>query len=79
MFGGFRFMLNGHMCCGIHKDCLMVRVMPDRYGNASQETSRFEIDFTGKPLKGCLFVSEAGYRTATGLNSWHKKRKSMPP
>lgn len=31
MFGGLCFMLNGHMCCGIEKDRLMVRVAPDRY------------------------------------------------
>lgn len=28
MFGGLCFMLNGHMCCGIEKDRLMIRVLP---------------------------------------------------
>jgi hypothetical protein len=28
------------------------------------------MDFTGKPLKGFLFISEAGFRTAAGLTLW---------
>ena len=70
MFGGLCFMLNGHMCCGIEKDRLMVRVMPDRYEMFLSKPHAREMDFTGKPLKGFLFISEAGYRTASGLASW---------
>lgn len=70
MFGGLCFMLNGHMCCGIEKDRLMVRVMPDRYEALLKKPHAHKMDFTGKPLKGFLFISEAGYRTASGLDSW---------
>lgn len=70
MFGGLCFMLNGHMCCGIEKDRLMVRVMPDRYEVLLKKPDAHKMDFTGKPLKGFLFISEAGYRTAAGLASW---------
>ena len=31
MFGGLCFLLNGHMCCGINGDDLMLRVHPDDY------------------------------------------------
>ena len=91
MFGGLCFMLNGHMCCGIEKDRLMVRVMPDRYETLLSKPHAHEMDFTGKPLKGFLFISEAGYRTASGLASWldeavkcakskpPKKKKAKPP
>ncbi|NJN69349.1 MAG: TfoX/Sxy family protein [Nitrospira sp.] len=87
MFGGRCFMLNGHMCCGIEKDRLMIRVMPDRYETLLSKPHARKMDFTGKPLKGFLFISEAGYRTAAGLAGWldeavrfvktkpHKKRK----
>ena len=70
MFGGLCFMLNGHMCCGVEKDRLMVRVAPDRYETLLKKPHAREMDFTGKPLKGFLFVGEAGYRTVSGLASW---------
>lgn len=70
MFGGLCFMLNGHMCCGVEKDRLMVRVAPDRYETLLKKAHAGEMDFTGKPLKGFLFVCEAGYRTASGLAFW---------
>jgi len=70
MFGGLCFMLNGHMCCGVEKDRLMVRVAPDRYEILLKKAHAGEMDFTGKPLKGFLFVCEAGYRTASGLVFW---------
>lgn len=70
MFGGLCFMLNGHMCCGIEKDRLMIRVVSDRYEMLLQKPHAREMDFTGKPLKGFLFISKAGYRTAAGLSRW---------
>jgi TfoX/Sxy family transcriptional regulator of competence genes len=70
MFGALCFMFNGHMCCGIEKDHLMVRVMPERYEALLKKPHAHKMDFTGKPLKGFLFISEAGYRTVTGLASW---------
>lgn len=83
MFGGLCFMLNGHMCCGVEKDRLMVRVAPDRYETFLKKPHAREMDFTGKPLKGFLFLSEAGYRTASGLASWLDEAvdyaKSKPP
>lgn len=70
MFGGLCFMLNGHMCCGIETDRLMVRVLSDRYEALIKKPHAREMDLTGKPLKGFLFISEAGYRTAAGLTRW---------
>ncbi|GKS66292.1 RNA methyltransferase [Nitrospira sp.] len=70
MFGGLCFMLNGHMCCGVEKDRLMVRVAPDRYETLLKKAHAREMDFTGKPLKGFLFINEGGYRTASGLAFW---------
>ena len=83
MFGGLCFLLNGHMCCGIEKDRLMVRVMLDRYETLLEKPHSRKMDFTGKPMKGFLFVSEAGYRTAAGLTKWLNEAvecaKSKPP
>ena len=57
MFGGLCFMLNGHMTCGITKDgSLMVRVGPDAYESLLEEPEARQMDFTGKPMKGMLYV-----------------------
>lgn len=58
------------MCRGVEADRLMVRVAPDHYDTLLKKLHAQEMDFTGKPLKGFLFVSEAGYRTASDLASW---------
>ncbi len=83
MFGGLCFMFNGHICCGIEKDRLMVRVVHERYDTLLKKAHAREMDFTGKPLKGFLFISEAGSHTATSLASWLNEAvecvKSKPP
>ncbi len=63
-------MLNGQMCCGIEKDRLTVRVLPDCYDTLLKKPHARKMDFTGKPLNGHLFISEAGSRTASGLAAW---------
>jgi hypothetical protein len=78
MFGALCFMFNGHMCCGIEKDHLMVRVMPDRYETLRSKPSARKMDLTGKPLKGFLFISEAGYRTASSAPNQSRRRKRKP-
>ena len=67
MFEGLCFMLNGHMCCGIHKRSLMIRVTPDRYEVLFKKTHVSVVDITGKPMRGFLFVSQAGCRTTSSL------------
>lgn len=83
MFGGLCFMLNGHMCCGIHKRRLMIRVTPDRYEVLLKKTHASVMDITGKPMRGFLFVSPAGCRTTSSLAIWLDEAvecaKSKPP
>lgn len=70
MFGGLAFMLNGHMCCGVSGDDLMVRVGPDAYEDALAEPHAREMDFTGRPLRGMVFVAAGGTRSEPELFSW---------
>lgn len=70
MFGGIAFMLNGHMFCGITRDDLMVRVGPDRFEEALARPGARPMDFTGRPMKGMLFVSAEGYGTDEQLRAW---------
>jgi len=56
MFGGLCLMLNGNMCCGIVDERLMARVGPDQYADALGLPGASQMDFTGKPLKGMIYV-----------------------
>jgi TfoX/Sxy family transcriptional regulator of competence genes len=70
MFGGLAFMVNGHMCCGIVGDELMVRVGPDLYQSSLAQPHTREMDFTGKPLQGMVYVGTQGIATERQLGEW---------
>ena len=70
MFGGLCFMLNGNMACGINGDQLMVRVGPDAYQNALARPHAREMDFTGRALKGFVYVDADGLAEDAGLQAW---------
>lgn len=70
MFGGLAFMVNGHMCCGIVGEDLVVRVGADQNKDALSDPNARPMDFTGRPMKGFVFVSPAGYRSPTQLRHW---------
>ena len=70
MFGGICFLLGGNMCCGVVGEDLMVRVGPDAYEDALGRPHAREMDFTGRPMRGMVYVDAAGIRTAPGLGAW---------
>ena len=70
MFGGLCFLLHGNMCCGVERDRLVVRVGPAAYAQALSKPHARPMDFTGRPLKGFVYVSSEGYRTASSLRAW---------
>jgi TfoX/Sxy family transcriptional regulator of competence genes len=70
MFGGLAFMAKGHMCCGLVKDRLMVRVDPDAYDRLLGEPGAAPMDFTGRPMRGFLYISGAGLSSAPRLRRW---------
>lgn len=70
MMGGLCFMYKGKMCCGIVKEDLMVRVIPERYEEALSQPFGRPMDFTGKPLKNFVFVSPEGLKKKTDLAYW---------
>ena len=73
MFGGIAFMLNGHMFVGVVDSTLMARVGPDEYEAALSQPNVREMDFTGKPMRGYVFVDPAAMRTAKDLARWTQK------
>ncbi|HSF14546.1 MAG TPA: TfoX/Sxy family protein [Vicinamibacteria bacterium] len=70
MFGGVCFLVNGNMACGVEKENLMVRVGPEQYERALSKSSTRPMDFTGRALKGFVYVSPPGYRTTAALKKW---------
>jgi TfoX/Sxy family transcriptional regulator of competence genes len=70
MFGGIAFMLRGNMCCGVIGDRLMLRVGPDGYEPALSRPHAKPMDFTGKPMKGMVYVEPAGFASDGGLKAW---------
>ena len=70
MMGGLTFMVNGKMCVGILKDDLMARIDPRVYETALRKKGCREMTFTGKPMKGFVFVSPSGISNKKDLNYW---------
>jgi hypothetical protein len=70
MFGGMATMVNGHMSCGVVDDYLMVRVGPDHYQAALARPHAREMDFTGRSMKGFVFVNAEGFTEDEELTSW---------
>jgi TfoX/Sxy family transcriptional regulator of competence genes len=70
MFGGLAFLRGGRMFCGIAKDDLMVRVGPDGYEDALRKPHVRPMDFTGRPMKGYVYVALPGRRTDAALQAW---------
>jgi len=70
MFGGLTFMLGGKMCCGVTGDRLMVRVGPDAYDDALAQPFAAPMDFTGRLLKGMVYVDGEGIGGDAALSGW---------
>lgn len=70
MFGGLAFLLQDHMCIGVNREDLMVRVGPDDYEAALEQPHARQMDFTGRPLRGFVFVDRKGVETKEDLDRW---------
>lgn len=83
MFGGLAFMAHGHMFIGVLGATLMARVGPTEYPKALGMPHVREMDFTGKPMKGYVFVEPSGFESDQALEFWVNKSydfaASLPP
>ena len=70
MFGGIAYMFKDRMFVGIAKNRLMVRVLNEKYEEYLKKPHAGEMDFTGRPLKGFLYISEEGIKTDKQLSKW---------
>jgi len=70
MMGGLCFLVDGKMCVGVEKDRLMARIDPGIYESALQRSGCVTMDFTGRPMRGFVFVNLDGLATSRDLASW---------
>ena len=70
MFGGVAFLLRGNMCCGVIKDLLVLRLGPGGAERALDRPHTREMDFTGKPMKGMVYVEPGGVSSEAELQDW---------
>ncbi|MBL7911980.1 MAG: TfoX/Sxy family protein [Bacteroidia bacterium] len=70
MFGGSCYMVNGKMCIGVVKDEMMCRIDHDIYEKTLEKPGCREMIFTGKPMKGYVFVSKEGMKTKKQFDYW---------
>lgn len=70
MMGGMAFMVDDKMCVGIIKDDLMARIAPEDYNAALSREGCKEMNFTGRPMKGFVFVSPEGTDMDADLAYW---------
>jgi TfoX/Sxy family transcriptional regulator of competence genes len=73
MFGGLCFMVKGAMCCGLTKSDFMVRVGAAQYEDALAQPHARPMDFTGRPLKGMVYVAPEGLRGDDALARWVRR------
>jgi len=76
MMGGLCFMVDDKMCCGIHfdkkknTDLLMARIGEDAFEEARKREGCLPMDFTGRPMKGYVFVTPDGFDMDEDLAHW---------
>lgn len=72
MFGGLCFMVNDKMCVGVESERLMVRLDPNKYDEVIEKEGCKPMDFTGKIMKGYVFVDIDVLNTKKKLEYWLK-------
>lgn len=67
MFGGLSFLYKGKMTVGIIAEELVVRVIESKMDHELEKHNTRPMDFTNKPLKEFIYVSEPDLRN---LSYW---------
>ena len=70
MMGGLAFMVDEKMCVGVVKENLLARIDPDEYEEALTRKGCKPMDFTGRPMKGFVFIEPDGLDLDEELDYW---------
>lgn len=83
MFGGLAFMHRRHMFAGVLGERLVVRIGPEAGERALEHAYVTPMDFTGRPLKGYVYVGAPGLKHADDIRRWINQAvefvESLPP
>lgn len=85
MMGGLCFKVDNKMLCGIHIDkkygdsLLMARIGEDAYGHEIKKEHTLPMDFTGRPMKGYVFVTPLGFDSDEDLTYWIEQTLAFNP
>jgi TfoX/Sxy family transcriptional regulator of competence genes len=83
MFGGLTFMVRENFCCGVQDDDLIVRLGAEAGEAALEEPYARPMDFTGRPMRGWLYVGPAADFDDGLLSEWVRRSLdhclSLPP
>jgi hypothetical protein len=76
MMGGRLFQVDEKMLCGIHTDkkhgddLLMARIGEEAYPAEIEKDETLPMDFTGRPMRGYIFVVRDGFSDDDALGYW---------
>ncbi|WP_130736488.1 TfoX/Sxy family protein [Flavobacterium sp. J27] len=76
MFSGICFMVEDKMCCCNHidkkyeEDFLLCRIGEEAYSKALESEYVIPMEFTGKAMKGYVYVTENGFLKTKDLHYW---------
>ncbi len=76
MFSGVCFLVDDKMLCGTHIDkqtnesLLLCRLSNDDYNEVIEKPHCMPMNFTGKIMKGYVFISEQGFKTKKQLSEY---------
>jgi TfoX/Sxy family transcriptional regulator of competence genes len=70
MFGGLCLLAHGNMFAGVQADTLMVRVGPQRHDEALGRPHVRIMDFSGRPMRGYVYVDPEGFSSDGQLREW---------
>ena len=83
MFGGLGLLVEGNMCCGVIDDSLVARVGPAAYEDALEVPHARPFDFTGRAMRGWVYVDPPGLSSDAALAEWVDRALSfvetLPP
>lgn len=70
MFGGTCFMVDEKMCVGVIRDEIMARINPEIYEESLKKEGCKEMNFTGRAMKGYVFLTVDAYDLDIDLQYW---------
>jgi len=76
MFGGTAHILNGNLLCGVHKNCLILRLGEQAAVEALKSSHVMPFDITGRPMKGWVMVEKQALGGAK-LLPWLTKARAF--